>query len=289
MKPEQLPKVENEEYNPNLDAPAEELTSGGGNRLMYVLVAIVVALVVGYVALPKGGDPGPSSATSSAVLDTTAAKTNAPATDATAQTSADGAAADFNSAADFNTAADPASTVTPTSASPSTVATATGANGFGEETTSTKEADKPAEASRTKASGKSARTSAAAAALSSVAPSSDESSSEPTPGPVAPPTTVTPVAPAAHAAPSATVIMSGHISDETGRPLVGATVLLKGSSKGTSTDASGNYSIEVPNGADNALIFGYAGYEDEVVRGTGAKFANVILTPLAKGSKKGKE
>ena len=80
--------------------------------------------------------------------------------------------------------------------------------------------------------------------------------------------------------------MSGRIEDENGRPLVGATVMLKGSSKGTSTDANGNYSMEVPGGTDNTLVYGYGGYEDEVVRSNGAKPLNVTLTPRAKAGRK---
>jgi len=73
---------------------------------------------------------------------------------------------------------------------------------------------------------------------------------------------------------------------KTGEPLVGATVLLKGSSKGTSTDANGNYTMEVPGGADNTLVYGYGGYEDEVVRTSSTKPVNVTLTPRAKTGKR---
>ncbi|MBF9220564.1 carboxypeptidase-like regulatory domain-containing protein [Hymenobacter sp. BT662] len=92
-------------------------------------------------------------------------------------------------------------------------------------------------------------------------------------------------APAAPAAPS-TLTVTGKIDDETGKPLVGATVLLRGSSKGTSTDANGNYSLEVPSGTDNTLIFGYGGYDDEEVRSRGSQPVNVTLTPRAKTRKR---
>ena len=55
----------------------------------------------------------------------------------------------------------------------------------------------------------------------------------------------------------------------------------------TTTDANGNYSLEVPAGNDNTLVYGYGGYDDEVVRSTNNKFMNVTLTPRAKsGGKK---
>ncbi|MBC6990253.1 carboxypeptidase-like regulatory domain-containing protein [Hymenobacter sp. BT491] len=60
----------------------------------------------------------------------------------------------------------------------------------------------------------------------------------------------------------ANVMLSGRILDEEGEPLAGATVFLKGSKKGTSTDAKGNYSLEAPAG-DNTLVYGYAGYDDK--------------------------
>jgi hypothetical protein len=101
------------------------------------------------------------------------------------------------------------------------------------------------------------------------------------PEPEAAPAAAEPAAPAA----PASVSVSGHIDDENGKPLVGATVFLKGSSKATSTDGSGNYSIEVPGGADNTLVYGYGGYQDEVVKAKGSQPVNVTLTPTP-GSKK---
>lgn len=92
--------------------------------------------------------------------------------------------------------------------------------------------------------------------------------------------------PATIAAPAAPTFytLSGRILDENGRPLAGATVLLKGSRKGTGTDASGNYSLEVPAG-DNHLVFGYGGYQDQEVRTRGSQPVNVTLLP-AEGAKR---
>lgn len=52
--------------------------------------------------------------------------------------------------------------------------------------------------------------------------------------------------------------VSGTISDETGMPLPGANVIIKGTSIGTTTDFDGNYSIQVENGQE--LQFSYVGY-----------------------------
>ena len=243
MNPENLPELEKEQYDPNLEAQDEELTSGGNNRLMYVLVAVVLALVVGYIALPKGGKGGDgvAAATPSFMLD------DAAVTAKTARTSADSIAAGLKAA--------PAAKATETNDEGNMPATKT--------TTAPKPAPVPA-------------TPTAAPAAVAAAPA---------PAPAAEAAPAPAVVPEPAAAP-ANVTVSGRIIDENGRPLVGATVLLKGSSKGTSTDANGNYSMEVPGGDDHSLIFGYGGYEDEVVRASGAKSLNVTLTPRAKASKR---
>ncbi len=83
---------------------------------------------------------------------------------------------------------------------------------------------------------------------------------------------------AAPAAAPAAVPLAGRVLDEYGKPLVGATVMLKGSTKGTSTDASGNYTLDVPAG-ESTLTYGYGGYEDEVVQAHAGQPLNVTLTP----------
>ncbi|WP_426059380.1 carboxypeptidase-like regulatory domain-containing protein [Hymenobacter sp. B1770] len=238
---EKLPKVEEQAYDPNLDAQDEEVISGGNNRLMYVLVALVVALVVGYVLLPKGSGGGMASATPSFMLDDAAVT-------ATAPTSADSIAAGLKAA--------------PVAAKPT------------EETsteTSTKTSDKPATSSKA---------SALANRAALVSPSAVAPVQAPEPEPVEA------VASAPEPAAPANVTLIGRIQDENGRPMVGATVLLKGSSKGTSTDANGSYSLDVPGGSDHSLIFGYGGYDDEVVRISGSRPVNVTLTPRAKSGRK---
>ena len=54
------------------------------------------------------------------------------------------------------------------------------------------------------------------------------------------------------------VQVSGTVSDETGSPLPGVTILLKGTTKGTTTDLDGKYSISGP--ASGVLVFSFIGY-----------------------------
>ncbi len=56
--------------------------------------------------------------------------------------------------------------------------------------------------------------------------------------------------------------ISGNVSDEEGNPLVGATVRVKSTTIGTTTDNNGNYAIKVPE--DNTVLtFSSIGYKDQ--------------------------
>jgi len=52
--------------------------------------------------------------------------------------------------------------------------------------------------------------------------------------------------------------VSGTVSDDSGLPLAGATVIIKGTSTGVSSDFDGNYSISTSVG--DVLVFSYVGY-----------------------------
>jgi iron complex outermembrane receptor protein len=59
-------------------------------------------------------------------------------------------------------------------------------------------------------------------------------------------------------------IIKGRITDATGAGLSGASISIKGLSVSSLSDASGNYSISVPN--DNSvLVISFVGYEDQQV------------------------
>jgi len=51
-----------------------------------------------------------------------------------------------------------------------------------------------------------------------------------------------------------TKTVTGNVKDENGEPLIGATITVKNSSVSTSTDASGNFRISVPQNAETLVI-----------------------------------
>ncbi|MBK7290255.1 MAG: TonB-dependent receptor [Chitinophagaceae bacterium] len=71
------------------------------------------------------------------------------------------------------------------------------------------------------------------------------------------------------------VKVSGSVISSTGEPLSGVSVTIKGTVTGTTTDASGNYSITVPDNA--VLVFSYVGYKniEEIVAGRTS--INIVL------------
>ena len=73
------------------------------------------------------------------------------------------------------------------------------------------------------------------------------------------------------------VITGKVISDEDGLGLPGATVLVKGTTVGTTTDLDGNYSINVPAGSD-VLIFSFVGLETSEEAIGNRTVINITLT-----------
>jgi TonB-dependent SusC/RagA subfamily outer membrane receptor len=57
------------------------------------------------------------------------------------------------------------------------------------------------------------------------------------------------------------ITVSGTVKDETGEPLPGATVAVKGTTTGTTTDVNGRFTITAPNG-NAILLFQYTGYRN---------------------------
>ncbi|MEB2783928.1 SusC/RagA family TonB-linked outer membrane protein [Algoriphagus persicinus] len=73
------------------------------------------------------------------------------------------------------------------------------------------------------------------------------------------------------------VQVTGSVYDETGQPLPGATILVKGTTTGTTSDLDGKYSISSP--ADGTLVFSFIGYNPiEKVVGN-QTILDVNLTP----------
>jgi len=74
----------------------------------------------------------------------------------------------------------------------------------------------------------------------------------------------------------------GKILDENGRPLAGATVLEKGTHRGVSTNADGEYALLVQAGRPTTLAYGYGGYTDDEIQVIGNTVENRTLVPDVK-------
>ena len=70
----------------------------------------------------------------------------------------------------------------------------------------------------------------------------------------------------------------GTVVDDTGEPLVGVSVILKGSSQGVATDIDGQYSLNVPNLKNAVLEFSYVGMISQSVNVNGRTVVDVTLT-----------
>ena len=75
----------------------------------------------------------------------------------------------------------------------------------------------------------------------------------------------------------AQTVVTGTVKDETGEPLPGVNILVRGTSQGTVTDISGNYSLEVPE--DASLIFSFIGYVNEEIKVGNRSTIDLVLTP----------
>lgn len=74
-------------------------------------------------------------------------------------------------------------------------------------------------------------------------------------------------------------VVTGVVVDEKDEPLVGASVVLKGTTKGAVTDVNGNYQLELTDAEKNGtLIISFVGYEAREIDIAGQKLINVRLT-----------
>jgi TonB-linked SusC/RagA family outer membrane protein len=78
----------------------------------------------------------------------------------------------------------------------------------------------------------------------------------------------------------ADIQVTGRVTNVNGEPVLGVTVMVKGSTSGVSTNANGEYTLTVPDGA--TLLFTSIGYEDQEVAVAGRNIINIILQPSAK-------
>ncbi|OUO00990.1 SusC/RagA family TonB-linked outer membrane protein [Bacteroides clarus] len=70
--------------------------------------------------------------------------------------------------------------------------------------------------------------------------------------------------------------VKGTVKDATGEPIIGANVMVKGTSNGTITDIDGNYSISSAN-SSSVLVFTFIGYKSQEVACKGQHEINVVL------------
>lgn len=77
----------------------------------------------------------------------------------------------------------------------------------------------------------------------------------------------------------ADVEVTGKVTGETGEGLPGASVLIKGTTRGTSADEHGNFKISVPDNEQTVLVFSLVGYASKDVVVGNQKIINVSLAP----------
>ncbi len=73
-------------------------------------------------------------------------------------------------------------------------------------------------------------------------------------------------------------LIQGVVNDETGSPMPGVSVVIKGSTVGTVTGMSGSYQISVPFESTH-LIFSFIGYETQTIKIGRTNHLNVIMNP----------
>ena len=73
--------------------------------------------------------------------------------------------------------------------------------------------------------------------------------------------------------------VSGTVTDTKGAPVIGATVVVDGTTIGTSTDALGQYTLEAP--ADGVLAVSSIGYSEQKIAINGKTLVNVVLAESA--------
>ena len=71
------------------------------------------------------------------------------------------------------------------------------------------------------------------------------------------------------------ITVTGHVADELGEDLIGATIMEKGTSNGTSADLDGNFTLNVM--PDATLVVSYVGYDPMDVAVNGQTHLNIVM------------
>lgn len=74
--------------------------------------------------------------------------------------------------------------------------------------------------------------------------------------------------------------LTGTVTDELKEPLIGVTILVKGTSQGATTDMFGNYTISVPDNK-REIEFSYIGYEKQTATVPSGNVLNIQMKPEA--------
>ena len=74
--------------------------------------------------------------------------------------------------------------------------------------------------------------------------------------------------------------VSGIVTGSDGAPIIGATVVVDGTTIGTSTDLQGSFVLSAP--ANGTLVFSFIGYEDQSIAINGKTVVNVVLREASK-------
>lgn len=77
-------------------------------------------------------------------------------------------------------------------------------------------------------------------------------------------------------------VIIGTVVDENGEPIIGANVVIKGSTNGTITNVTGKFDLSVASG-DKAIIVSYIGYQTQEIVFTNQKIIKVTMNPESKG------
>ena len=72
-------------------------------------------------------------------------------------------------------------------------------------------------------------------------------------------------------------IVTGVVSNENGEKLIGASIVIEGTSAGNITDLDGNFSLEVPDLSSTVLVISYTGYKAQIIPLNGQSFVDVTL------------
>ncbi len=70
-------------------------------------------------------------------------------------------------------------------------------------------------------------------------------------------------------------MLKGVVQDEAGEPLIGATVMVKGTTQGVATDIDGNFAVNVKKG--QTIDVSYVGYDAQSIKVNGQNNITVVM------------